>query len=186
MDEEPAPACSETAATLRRDELAETYKTHWEDLVRFAGRRLRAGREDAQDMVQTAFLRLLSRPAGTLVANPAGFIAQTVRHLGIDAFRAARRQGEWDEAAAARHPDDQPGADAHLIHKQRLELLRRAIQELPARQRRAFILSRFHNYSLAEIAADMGIGVEGVKKHLSRALQHCSAALDRTDPEKAP
>jgi RNA polymerase sigma-70 factor (ECF subfamily) len=48
--------------------------------------------------------------------------------------------------------------------------LRRAVANLPTRQREVFILRHWHEFSTAETAAQLGISPGAVKAHLKRAV----------------
>ncbi|MNT73467.1 putative RNA polymerase sigma factor FecI [compost metagenome] len=71
----------------------------------------------------------------------------------------------------AEHAGLQPEARADA--NQRLRLLQAAIDEMPARQREAFLLYRYDELRCEEIASRMGISVRAVEKHLQLALAHC-------------
>ena len=63
----------------------------WARLMRFCQRKGRS-REDAEDLIQTALLRLeeYCRTAETKVRNPEQFLAKTVRNLIVDQIRHER------------------------------------------------------------------------------------------------
>jgi RNA polymerase sigma-70 factor (ECF subfamily) len=64
---------------------------------------------------------------------------------------------------------------------QRAQILREiedsVIQELPARQREAFLMRYWEDMDVAETAAAMGCSEGSVKTHCSRAVQALSKAL---------
>lgn len=63
--------------------------------------------------------------------------------------------------------------DARADANQRLRLLQAAIDDMPPRQREAFLLYRYDELRCEDIAARMGISVRAVEKHLQLALAHC-------------
>ena len=86
---------------------------------------------------------------------------------------------------AARHGaseiDDQPSAEERLIARERLAVVQRALARLP--ERTVVILRRFRLDEIGQrqIAAELGISVSAVEKHLQRAyraLLEARAELD--------
>ena len=60
---------------------------------------------------------------------------------------------------------------------QTLRAIELEIQELPARQREAFLMRYWEEFDVAETAAAMGCSEGSVKTHCSRAIQALSKAL---------
>jgi len=65
------------------------------------------------------------------------------------------------------NPQEAP-AD-QLQQSQTLEIIEKALQQLPARQRQAFLLRYWEEMDVAEAAAVMGCSAGSVKTHCSRA-----------------
>ena len=57
--------------------------------------------------------------------------------------------------------------------------VRRAVDDLPANQRMAMILSRFHELPYEEIAEAMSVSLEAVKSLLFRARENLKTALEK-------
>jgi RNA polymerase sigma-70 factor (ECF subfamily) len=74
------------------------------------------------------------------------------------------------ESNAAEAPFDQ------LQQSQTLEIIEKALEQLPARQRQAFLLRYWEEMDVAEAAAAMGCSAGSVKTHCSRAT-HALALL---------
>jgi len=64
-----------------------------------------------------------------------------------------------------------------LERSQTLHMIEKEIQELPARQREAFLMRYWEELDVAETAAAMGCSEGSVKTHCSRALVALSKAL---------
>lgn len=67
--------------------------------------------------------------------------------------------------------------DVQLEQSQLIDLIERAIETLPARQREAFLLRYWEELDLAETAMIMGCSDGSVKTHCSRAAQALAAIL---------
>jgi RNA polymerase sigma-70 factor (ECF subfamily) len=64
-----------------------------------------------------------------------------------------------------------------LQQAQTLEIIEKALQQLPARQRQAFVLRYWEEMDVAEAAAAMGCSQGSVKTHCSRATHALAAML---------
>jgi RNA polymerase sigma-70 factor (ECF subfamily) len=84
------------------------------------------------------------------------------------------------------HDDDQPvepvapsteRPDARLASRQAGERVRRALKELPARQRQVVVLRESHELSVQETAQILGISEGAVKQHHFRAIRRLRERL---------
>ena len=157
------------------------FQCLYPDLHWYAAR-LSGSDATADDLVQEAVLQLWAkRKAIDPERSVKAFLYVTVRHRALNQMRDARTRNEllaqMDTPASSRHPDE--SVRAHMIGQR----LRAWIAELPARQREAFELSRFCGLSHREIAGVMGLTVNTVEKHITRALHHLRARLRQYDPD---
>lgn len=94
-----------------------------------------------------------------------------------------RRDGEddgynWLEVHANSNGSDTvQSAEDTTQRAQTLQSIEKEIQELPARQREAFLLRYWEEMDVAETAAAMGCSEGSVKTHCFRAIQTLSKAL---------
>ncbi len=123
--------------------------------------------EDAEDVVQTIFLRLLPRELPPdLKKNPKAYLYRAAVNQSLNTIKALKRHILTDsEAFEARQPAAVPSAEE--IHKRLYE----AIAELNSRAAQIVILRYVHNYSDAEIAKLLGTsrGTVAVSLYRSRA-----------------
>lgn len=142
-------------------------------LRRFAGA-LSGSRDEGDDLVQAACVKLLSRPLDL----PGGdefraYLYRVIRNLWIDRIRAGKRANTVPEDAAAELPDDRPAraAEARLD----LEIVRRAVGTLSPEQREVLLLVCVEGQSYRETAETLDLPIGTVMSRLSRAR----AAIDR-------
>jgi RNA polymerase sigma-70 factor (ECF subfamily) len=155
----------------REDAFGALYNRHRLRLVRFARRILSGAADEAEDVVQEAFLRAHAGLRATdraIVLGP--WLYTIVRNRALDVGRARgllreRRHGQ---------PVSLPLADPELSLDQR-ERLRRIVDQighLPEREGRALVLCAFEGRTHAELAASLDTSVPATKALVFRARRH--------------
>lgn len=135
--------------------------------------------EDAEDVVQEAFVRF--HRAGHELAAPDArpLLFVIARNLQHDHWKSAgreagRRAGVDIHAldAGPRAPaSETPPADVRLIDRQNLAAAAALIRALPPRTRDAFLLHRFESLTYRQIADRLGVSVSMVEKYIAEALR---------------
>jgi DNA-directed RNA polymerase specialized sigma24 family protein len=160
---------------------------------------LTGDRHEAEDLVQSALLKMASRwPAAR--ANPDGYARTVVVNLVRDRWRGRGRGGGrgWragggfgevlvEDVGLVRGNAGTGGLvtyDDGLALRDERDLLVRACLELPAQQRAVLVLRFWEDRSVAETAALLGCGTGTVKSHTHRALAHLRTLLG-PDPAAA-
>jgi RNA polymerase sigma-70 factor (ECF subfamily) len=169
---------------VTREPWNEAYALHAESLRRFAARRIR-GVEEAEDVVQEAFARVLRRsPELEDASSLRAYLFATVRNLLVNRLRGSRTVlfcelsddgGEpWTDRVADRSvasPDERP------LERELDSGLRKAFAALPERQRRAFREAVIEGKPYRQVAAEQGWSLEQVKINVFRARQGLIARL---------
>lgn len=137
-------------------------------------------REDAEDILQDSYLKVLRGGGTERIDNLPAFLSRSVRNLTIDLFRKrGRRVGAETALDDMMIEAADPLADPErtLAARQELEKIQAAINRLPKRCRQAFVLHRFHGLSYGEIAVRLGVSRSSVEKYIIRALEACRDAV---------
>jgi RNA polymerase sigma-70 factor, ECF subfamily len=95
-------------------------------------------------------------------------------------FEVAGEDGEFDLLETLEALDHSEGTESAQTSTERAQTLRdidEQVQQLPARQREAFLMRYWEEMDVAETAAAMGCSEGSVKTHCSRAVQALSKAL---------
>jgi RNA polymerase sigma factor (sigma-70 family) len=137
-------------------------------------RRFRLDGSDAEDVVQTVWLRLVEQLGRIREAQALpGWIVTTARHECLHVLDGRRRVAATDLADQG-WPDGSGDApvDTHLLTAERHEALLAALAELPERQR-ALLVLLLHDppISSAEISRRLGIPVGSIGPTRARALE---------------
>lgn len=151
-----------------RDRLAALFVTEYDALVRLA--RLLGEPAEAEDVVQTAFMRVYRRSRLREPDLAGAYLRQTVVNLTRSGWRrraTARKHAPALVAPASTDPD----LAARMA-------VRRALAELPGRQREAVVLRYYADLTEAATADVMGISVGSVKGYTSRGLARLGELME--------
>lgn len=151
--------------------------------------------EAALDIVQDCMMRLAEKYGGQPAEELPLLFQRILQNAIRDYYRRARARTERFTSLSALEAEDeeaddaletlavaadlQPFATPHeaLAQAQTLNLIEEALQNLPPRQREAFLLRYWEGLDIAETAAVMGCSEGSVKTHCSRATHALAAAL---------
>lgn len=153
-------------------------------LMSFFARRV-ADRQDAEDLTQEVFIRILRRDDAVPIDNPEIFIFRIAINLLRDRARRAATHRLRDhtslDVADADYSDDEPvepalvedrGPERVLLSQETLAEVLRALDELGDRTRDIFMMARLERMKRRDIAALYGMTISGVEKHLGKASVH--------------
>ncbi|BBK37176.1 DNA-directed RNA polymerase sigma-70 factor [Allostella sp. ATCC 35155] len=134
----------------------------------------------AADLTQEAFLRLMRAAPPEGVRHQEAYLFRIAGNLSLDRHRREASSGTvpLSPGAGDLTRDPAPAAEEALLSREALEVLRRAIAELPPRGREIFRMHKFEGLSYAEIADRLGIAKNTVMVHMVRSLAHCKRRLD--------
>lgn len=144
-------------------------------------RRLRArlnSREEARDLVQDAFARLLGSSRREMPARPEAFLNRIVRNLLIDRSRRLANRACHLPIEDARDPGVRPTQSDGIELAETQARYRAAVAALPERMRTVFLLHRVEGLSYKAIAEQLGISVRTVEWHVAEAIVRIGKALD--------
>lgn len=130
--------------------------------------------DDADDLAQEAYLKLICYELDHTVAKPDAFLMRTALNLAIDAYRVQRNRGEpvlledmtLDELLQA---DSAPTTEATVLAKERLARLAQSLVDVGAKTRRIYLAHRLDGLRYQEIAQRHGMSVSAVEKHVAKA-----------------
>lgn len=136
-----------------------------------AAYRITGSAVDAEDVVQTVFLRLLQRSDVPFGEGGEGYLYRSGVHAALDLLRSRQRWGfvPLEEPDGARDPGEGPERDEELRRLRRA--LRLALSRLSPRAAEAFALRYFEGLGNREIAGllETSQGVVAVLLHRTRA-----------------
>ena len=128
--------------------------------------------EDAEDIVQDTLMKVWNkRDDWDQIDNIEAYALTITRHLALDKLKRADSRvtsidaTEVSESAQVNNPYNR------IIDSDRLQLVKKLMDELPEKQRSCMQLRDFEGKTYREIAAIMSISEEQVKVNIFRARQ---------------
>lgn len=153
--------------------LFRTFVDSYTELVRHLTVKLRS-RSDADDVAQETFLKISRMGGNTVVDNPRSYLFRIADNAAIDHLRRQKvRTRLVSGEPETEQPGQEPSPEEQADYRQRLALLARIVDDLPPRQKQAFVLHKFDGLGHQEIAARLGISRSAVEKLLMKALATC-------------
>lgn len=180
---EYASAAARTALTPAEAEfIRELFESHRLALYRYL-KRVLASREDAQEILQETYLRLLRQPSFERIRqNARAYLFQTATNLSHDFFR--RRSQKSIEAEADMFAASGLGApqwsgwpEMALQGEQTQSIVVDALTELPPATRTALLLHRFQDLTHREIALRLGVSERTIERYIKDGLSHIASRL---------
>lgn len=152
----------------------ETIRRYHDSLIRFLRQRLRV-KEDAVDVAQEAYIRMMQYEGSREIQSPSSMLFKIAINVANDLGRAQQSRRVVDQVSidGLELACDQPTADREIAAEQDLAILYQAIEQLPPKCQRVFLLSRVQQMTYPQIAQHCGISVKMVEKHISHALAIC-------------
>jgi RNA polymerase sigma factor (sigma-70 family) len=129
--------------------------------------------EEAEDLVQEAFLRLhVYMKERNEVRQPEAFMVRTALNLSVDLGRRSHRDLYSDETLEDLPIVDwAPNPEEVFAAQQRLNQMRIVLDtQVSPRTREVYFLHRLEGFTHEEIAQRMSMSVRTVEKHIARAV----------------
>lgn len=143
--------------------------------------RLTGNNSDADEVAQDAFIRAFRYlPNFRGESSFKTWLLRIAGRVAIDHLRRKRLETislDAPESPAARLQEKSLGGLQHLLHDERSNLLKKAMQDLSKEDASALKLFYFHEKSIQEITAVMGWTESNTKSRLSRARQRLKVVL---------
>jgi RNA polymerase sigma factor (sigma-70 family) len=172
---EPEPGSAESEAHGRRVE--RLFREHNESLLRFLRARLHSPQE-AREVAQEAYVQLLGLHSPGTIGFLQGYLFRTAANLATNRLRQRTRRRRIDELVFFDAPLVHRSPEPTWAARQELALIHRAIEELPATCRLAFLMVKFEDASVDDVSRELGLHPRRVRRFVARAIEHCQKALE--------
>jgi RNA polymerase sigma-70 factor (ECF subfamily) len=175
---------------LHSDEIRWAYKTqrgqggvavlvsHMDAAYNLA-RYLMRNEAEAEDVVQSAYLRAISHFASFRGGDERAWLLTIVRNSCYDRMRekvASVKEAGFDEGLHSGGKQS-PDPETALLLTERTELVKKSLAELPTESREVLVLRELEELTYREIATIVGIPMGTVMSRLSRARERLQEIL---------
>jgi RNA polymerase sigma-70 factor (ECF subfamily) len=145
--------------------------------------RITLNHAEAEDVVQETMIRVWNRrEQWDTIENIEAFCLTICRNLALDRSKLAERQNaSLDEGIDAADHSYNANPEEQTVQRDRVELVRRLISQLPEKQRSCMQLRDIEGKSYKEIAEVMGITEQQVKVNIFRARQTIKQKYSETE-----
>ena len=141
---------------------------------------MRRGRSepDADDLVQEAWVRLVSHEDQRQTEEPEAFLMRVALNLSIDMHRARQTRGEEVQLEDVVLIDASPTPEDVLSGQERMARMTHCLSRLGEQTRKIFLAHRIDGLSYKEIASQHGLSIGTVEKYVARATAQLMRGME--------
>jgi RNA polymerase sigma-70 factor (ECF subfamily) len=164
----------------------------WEKPIQRLCARMTGDVHRAEDLTQTAFVRVFARRADW---EPTGkfstFLWRVALNLCHDELRRVQRRGEFsldaleEDAGLENFATDEPPPCAQAESQERGNLVRQALQKLPPHYHEVVVLRHYEGLKFREIGDVLGIPEGTAKSRMAEALDQLNKLLKHVNEEES-
>lgn len=153
------------------------YAAHHGWLQAWLQRRL-GNRQDAADLAQDTFVRILAGRDIGAIAQPRAYLTTVARGLLANWCQRQALERRYLEALAQLPEAAAPSPDQRLMILQTLHEVDALLDALPPTVKHAFLMSQLDGLRYDDIAARLGISLATVKRYMKQAFLQCLTLMD--------
>lgn len=149
------------------------FQNHYADIRALIAAKFHRAPHDADDIVQDAFHNILRANNIEHLDNPRAYLYKTASNLALNRLRKQRQCPQTfslDDIKESEVANELSPQRHHLAHND-LQRLQCALNQLPEKCRRTFLLSRMHDKTYREISEQLNIAESTVEKHIIKVLK---------------
>ncbi len=165
------------AKVSQRTRIYQLFVDHSDRLQRYIGARLHND-DDARDIAQEAYLRLLRIDRFDLLKHPQAYLFRIAKNLIYEIYAGKRLTVEDDVDLDSLEIDD-PTPEEVMAHKTRLRHIKQAMSDLSPKCQAVTLLYWRDGLTQEEIGAELNLSRSMVQKYLATGLAHCRKKLRR-------
>lgn len=144
--------------------------------------RITLNREEAEDIVQDTLIKVWnSRNKWQQLDSIEAYSLTIARNLSLDRIKKMENQNGSLEDEKTERPDVTSNPSERMIQKDKLDIVKRMIDELPEKQRSCIQLRDIEGKAYKDITLILGITEEQVKINIFRARQTIKQRFQQFD-----
>lgn len=160
--------------TASQQRLSEAFERYRSALKSYLGKFLKT-QDDVEDILQDTFFNSFRAAREKVIENPGAFLFRTAHNLALKDIRnkitrATEPIGDIDSLGVT---GNKPTLEQQVMASQEFGLLCEAVDALPPQCKRVFVLRKVYGLSHKEIAAELGISISTIEKHIAKGALAC-------------
>lgn len=156
------------------NQIETVYRQHASALLRFIWG-LCGDRDEAEDIVSETFVRILTRAPKIETRTARAYLLAVARNTYLTGLRRRKRE--------TRLPDEIPASNVdpsgRMDDRSRLQVVIRALHDLPEGERAALLLRVDHDLPYEDISSSLGISVGAARVRVHRARLRLTTVLEQ-------
>jgi RNA polymerase sigma-70 factor (ECF subfamily) len=165
--------------------IADLFRQEHDKVVHYLVARC-GSRAEARDIAAQAFKQMLEIDNPAAVTHLRAYVYKVARNIATDRAKIGAIRRRLNKVVAHELPRNSPSPEPLLCEQERLQTLRRVVDQLPPRCRAALILRIWEELPYAEILnrfATMGVIVNErtLRRWVEYALVHCRGKMLRAE-----
>lgn len=154
------------------------YHRYAGNLFAFAVKYLKS-KEEAEELVQSVFLKVWENQSQLKRESSFKSYIFTIAYNEIcNLFRKRKYQRSFVEDIISGKPEDSTEIESQIEFRFALEQVKQIVEQLPEKQKAAFLKSRQEGKSTKEIAKELGLSRGTVDNYISESLKFVKASLN--------
>ncbi len=150
--------------------VADYYKRHRDEILNFVASRT-GSVDDAEDIVQDVFVRLLAMPAMISPVTLPSLVYTTARHLVLDRWRHRQRVEAYEHRLGGQGAGAPRQESAESVYSvgEIISLLEHGVARLSPRQQTIYRMSFYEGKGVRDISLQLGMNAKTVENRLGMA-----------------
>lgn len=168
------------------DQLGLLFERHHRGLYGFFYR-LTSDGDASEDLVQNVFLRIMKyRHTYQGEGKFTTWMYHMARNLFADYYKKQKRMGyKEDVETTDRYFKDEVNAESSRIQREEIDLLQRAMDQLPLDKKEILVLSKFQEMRYRDIAELLDLTESAVKVRIFRALKALREVYEKLETQSS-
>lgn len=139
--------------------------------------------QDIEDIVQEVYLKARTAENKTSIQQPKAFLFSVAKNLALNELNRKSRQmtSSIEECLSNVPVELTESVESEIEANQSLKAYCEAVEGLPEKCKKVYLLRKVHGLPRKEIAERMNLSLSSVEKYLKQGITHCSKYVSKTE-----
>lgn len=167
----------------QHEAVADYYQHHRDEILNYVAART-GSVDDAEDIVQDVFVRLLAMPVMISPVTLPSLVYTTARHLVLDRWRHRQRVEAYEHRIVARAAGMERQVPAESVYSvgEIISLLEHGVARLSPRQQTIYRMNFYEGKGVKDISLQLGMNAKTVENRLGMARKEVRGFVKKRYP----